>query len=352
MTSITAITETLKAHDEPFSVLALQNGYQLLVTQRGGRVLGVFGDDVVGGLFWLNDAVEDIDSYHAFIQSGNWNLGGERIWIAPEIQYNCTDRTRFTHTLSIPPAIDPGTYKLSESSQGIMLEQTLTLEAHNLQHGQKSLTIKRMLSPTENPLRSLSNYEQLMQAVDYAGYVQKVTLSENNTTPILSEAWNLIQLNAGGTLIVPVNGSLYSSHYVGSKPDEAYHVKNGAVRIPITGNLQYKVGYKAVSMTGRLGYLHHLSDGQSYLLIRSFYNDPSATYTEEPPHETGNNGHSVHIYNDDGKLGGFGEMECNGRAIGGETGRSSSTDEFTLWAFVGKPGQLRPIAEQLLGVML
>ena len=57
-----------------------------------------------------------------------------------------------------------------------------------------------------------------------------------------------------------------------------------------------------------------------------------------------------HVYNDDGGLGRFGELECNGQTIGGSTGRSSSTDQMLLWIYVGDMTAIKEIALHLLGV--
>jgi hypothetical protein len=84
--------------------------------------------------------------------------------------------------------------------------------------------------------------------------------------------------------------------------------------------------------------------------VRSFFNNPSAPYAEEPSHSPGRRGHSIHIYNDDGNLGGFGELECNAQTIGGATGRSSSTDQVVLWLYVGSSNKVKEIALHLLGI--
>lgn len=142
-------------------------------------------------------------------------------------------------------------------------------------------------------------------------------------------------------------------------PGEAREIHFGNVphlRLNITGQRQYKIGYQSASVTGRMAYHNRLPDGREYLLIRSFFNNPSSIYAEEPPDKPGATGHSVHFYNDGGQFGaggvGFGEMECSGQTIGGRSGRSTSTDTFLLWAYVGAPEAIRRIAHLLLGVKL
>ena len=59
-------------------------------------------------------------------------------------------------------------------------------------------------------------------------------------------------------------------------------------------------------------------------------------------------GLSVHVYNDGGVFGGFGEPDCNGRTIGGKMGASGS-DEFAFWFFKGAEAKVRRLSEALLG---
>ena len=71
-------------------------------------------------------------------------------------------------------------------------------------------------------------------------------------------------------------------------------------------------------------------------------------YVEEPDRSPGQQGDSIHIYNDNGGLGGFGELECHGQAIGGLTGRSTSVDQMVLWLYVGAADKVTEIAAHLL----
>lgn len=72
-------------------------------------------------------------------------------------------------------------------------------------------------------------------------------------------------------------------------------------------------------------------------------------YSEEPPLREGDNGYSVHIYNDDGNSGGFAEMECNMQTIGRPTGLNHSIECVTKWIYTGETKKLKAIAGVLLG---
>ena len=125
----------------------------------------------------------------------------------------------------------------------------------------------------------------------------------------------------------------------------------------MTGDRRYKVGIKAAQTFGRLGYFHRSAGSgdaalTAYLIVRNYFNNPSSPYTEEPPQTPGGAGDSIHVYNDGGLFGGFGELECQGQAIGGYTGRSASTDQQLLWVYWGPADKVARIGMQLLGAEL
>lgn len=347
------VVEALEKNDQPFAVLPLQNKAQLVVSQRGGRILGPFLSAQGQSLFWLNKAFTRPDSFSAFLYSGDWNLGGERIWIAPEIQYLVKDRADFWGSIRVPAQMDPGQYTLDSTQPGqIRLRQTVTLAAFNLASGQKELTIEKVIRPVEDPLRHLRSYATLAGGLLFAGYEQTVSLAESRSDEIMSEVWNLVQLNPGGQLLIPAASHIEYNDYF--EPVDSAHqtIYPHYVCLNITGQRRYKVGYKAAQVFGRLAYLNHLADGRACLIVRNFFNNPSAPYAEEPAALPGQCGHSIHVYNDDGALGGFGELECNGQTIGGATGKSATTDQFVLWLYVGNSQKIKQLIPHLLGIEL
>jgi hypothetical protein len=351
------ITARLTENNIPFAVIELQNSASIVISQYGGRIFGPFlpPDIIPSGesLSWTNGAFGQPDSFQAFLTSGDWNLGGDRIWIAPEIQYNVHDRTDYWNTYNLPAQVDPGRYALDQMRPGQWrLVQDLTLEAYNLGTGTKELHLERSIHKILDPLRYLSNYQNLMDGVLFAGYEQVLSISESKLDDLMTEVWDVLQLNPGGLLLIPATRRVaYTDHY--APIDESLQtLYPDHVRLRITGDRQYKVGYKAANVFGRMGYYNQVEGGPAYLIVRNFFNNPSMTYAEEPADVPGARGHSIHVYNDDGNFGGFGEMECNGQTIGGETNRSSSIDQLVIWLYVGAQDRLKEIGLQLLGIEL
>jgi len=348
------IVTRLEENGLRYEVLTLQNDVSIVISQRGGRIFGPFlsqdGAQSSESILWINGVFDDPDTFGQFLDSGDWNLGGERIWIAPEIQYHVRDRDDFWGSVHWPEQVDPGRYVMEQPKPGQWrLSQDMTLEAHNLASGQKNLHLERLIRRVEDPLRNLGNYRDLIDGVLFAGYEQVVSLSESKLDDIVSEAWSLAQVNPGGVLVIPASPRVEFVDYYSPVGDlQAIHADH--VRLQITGSNQYKVGYKAAHVFGRLGYFNHFDDGRAYLIVRNFFNNPSVPYAEEPAHLPGCRGYSIHIYNDSGDFGGFGELECNAQTIGGETGRSSSTDQLLLWLYVGPDDEVKKVALHLLGV--
>jgi hypothetical protein len=341
--------QALEAVGQPYEVLALGGESAALITQRGGRVLGIFPTPDTPNLLWTNHVFHDKAELANFIASGAWNIGGERLWIAPEIQYNVRDRADFWGTMNVPPAMDPSEYTLSVQGSTVRLRASMTLPAYNLASGEQQIVVERVYRSVPNPLPEAGSN------LIYGGYQQQVTLQ--TTQPhIAAEAWILAQLPAGGELVIPSMPQVDAADYFGSVPDSARIVHSGDVphlRIALTGRQQFKVGYRAWCMTGRMGYWRALSDGRASLLVRAFFSNPANPYVEEPPNQPGVRGFSVHVYNDGGEFGGdqsFGEMECNGTTL--VDGQSAAVDTFLMWAYVGSPDAVREVARLLLGVAL
>jgi len=356
------LTGSLSALGLRHEVMALEGELRLVIVERGGRLMGPFLPDG-RSVSWVNPLFGDATSLGRFLESGDWNMGGDRIWIAPEVQYLATDRARFNETCSIPAQMDPGSWRLaagSTSGPGARPDQWVlahraTIEAYSLARGTKTIDMRRVIERVANPLRCLRAVDSLMAGVTFAGWRQTISISETVADDIVSETWDVLQLPPGGAMLAPCSPRVEVSEIGGYRdpvPERARTVRGGHVRVDITGDRQFKVGLRAAHVWGRLGYWAPLGEGRGCLLVRSFGNDPSGHYSEESFDQPGNHGNSVHLYHDDGELGGFGELECNAPAIGGPTGRSSSVDVFTSWLYLGPAGSLREIAAHLLGIEL
>jgi hypothetical protein len=175
-------------------------------------------------------------------------------------------------------------------------------------------------------------------------------LTEKKHNSLISQTWDLAQINPGGLLMIPALPDVEVTSYY-DPVDETYQVVGEhQVCLRITGDHMFKMGYKAPHIFGRAGYFNHLADNCAYLIVRHYYNHPSTLYLDEPFDKPGCKGDSLQVYQDDGALGGFAEIECIGQPVGGKSHRSTVTDDISLSFYIGPTEKVARITEHLVGV--
>lgn len=345
------IEAALDAHGLKYGVLELQAGASALLLERGGRLLGPFLRPDAASLFWVNPVLVDAERFAAFLAANEWNTGGERVWFSPETQWLVPDRSDFWGSVHFPSHFDPGHFTLDQTAGGLWhLRQHAILTAYNLGHGDKDLSMERVYRPVDDPLRYAGAPDDLREGVQYVGYEQAVTLSEVQRDAITAQSWTLVQLYAGGQVIVPCSPLVTITDYNEPVDDAVRTVHDHWATFRITGDRRYKVGLRAAHTFGRLGYYRSDGGGRATLIVRNYFNNPSSIYSEEPAHLPGARGDSIHIYNDGGMFGGNGELEVQGQTIGGESGVSSMRDPMLLWIYEGPVERIARITRHLLGV--
>ncbi|MBT3271861.1 MAG: hypothetical protein HN368_01805, partial [Spirochaetales bacterium] len=328
MASLPDVCRRLDEHQFQYHVIELGGAHRIIVTRYGGRIFGPFSSD--GESYcWINPVLSDKREFDRFLSNREWNLGGDRIWLAPELQFNVPDHTDFWGSYKVPEALDPGHYVLHRDQYGnSVLSQTADLDVFGGAGTRKSLSIERTIRPAANPLNE-------MDAI-FFGYHHDICLKEQKKDGVVCEAWDLLQILPEGTIYIPTTQKIEPIEYYEPFRKGYQKILPNHIELKIDAKCRYKAGYKAVHTTGRSGYLSRLG-GISYLLVRCFYSDPSAPYTKAPVDRPEHSGSALHIYNDDGSIGSFAEHECSGRPIGGDTGRSESSDTISTYYFIGRP---------------
>jgi hypothetical protein len=332
----------------PYEILAVGADASIIVSAYGGRVYGpFFGDDVSEN--WIPGAFADPSQFAELIGSEFWNVGGERIWIGPEIAFMIPQRDDYWGSYAMPPSIDPGVHTISRDGDSVVLRSTATLESFIEPMGPTVVEVEIRVRAAKHPLRHLRGESAHPATPDFAGYSSEVTIRQKTALPILAESWNLTQIPAGGVALVSTVPGAQVTDYYEPVGDLLEHVAGG-VAVSITGADRFKLGFSAPHVFGRVGYLTARGDGNATLLLRNSVSDPAAEYSEEPDFAVGHRGDPIHIYNDDGGLGGFAELEARGRPIGSDDVPATSTDAVTSWWFRGSEPVVAGIARSVTGI--
>ncbi len=330
-----------------YAVITVGAEMKLLVLERGGRVFGPFSGESEG-VFWANNIWNDDESFRTFLRKHEWNTGGDRMWIGPEIQFHIQDRQDVANSEQIPFSTDPGSYRLRMDCDKAVLRQKIRLKAYNIAQGTIALGIEKTIQSAANPLRKRTDAEKLLNGVEYCGYTQEVVLKIRHGGKVSAEAWNITQVDPPGDILIPVTDMAEYVDFYDPISDQYMQNDTDVTRLKATGDCRYKVGLKAAQVKGDILYFSE-QDGNPYLYVKRFFSNPSAEHGEESATLPGENGLSTYVYNDDGRIGGFSELECNLQPIGGRNRRRKSSDIICNWFFFGEFERLKEIAATLTG---
>jgi hypothetical protein len=326
--------------------VAGSDGGSILAVNAGTRVLrltGKSGHD----FFWMHDAVTRGDVSQPLGSKGWPNLGGDRTWVGPEADLFISDLADPWNTYEVPVPFDPGNYEISSGGSTIRMSGTFDVTNHRLA-SQARLKLDKVIRAAQNPFRHSDDAEGLLSA-EYIGYEQSTTLT------MLSEAggmrfglWHLAQLRPSGEMLVALTHMPRFHTYFGDKDSAQMRVEDGVFKFAVDGTDLRKIGIKADCVTGRIGYLQHLPDGSSTLIVRNIDVNPSAQYVDTPWDKLDDTGYAVQCFSADVANGSFAELEYHTPGVGDGTGVTSYTDRSQLWAFKADRQTIEPIAARLL----
>lgn len=325
----------LKRLNQSYFRLGLSNGICVLVTSLGGRVLGPFVDGV-DHLGWVPNAFNSIDGFQSHVSSRVWNLGGERLWISPELTHFVQDRERFWDTFVVPDAVDPGHYQLQAERESVELTQDIVLNP-----SKANVEIERTISVSEEQVLPMQT-----QGIRSAGYRQIVAIASNGSNvPVVP--WIIRQTSPGGCAIVPVDFGSSPITMFGNPEYPAGTSNAGAIQMTMTCKSMYKIGVPASCAHGLVGYFSHSAE-QSRLLVSKFSHDRNGIYHDEPPACRGVSGMSTFLFQDDGSFGNYGELEMVGTDLGvGCDGVRRGFLSVDTWIYAGKRREIEKVAKDL-----
>lgn len=353
--TLSQIIKRLTENNLRYSLFELDGGRRLLVMEKSGRLFGPFtADDNSESMLWCSDVFSNAELFRSFLSEKQWNFGGDRLWVAPEFPFFIKDRQDFFDSYTVQPGIDPASYAMTTDAYGnLRLETDMEAEMFECEYDKKTLHFSKTLRKNANPLRHLSRCSELMDGVCYFGYEQEMTMVDTSPEkPMELEIWSLTQVNHGGSIFIPCNGECEYVDYYTPITSERLRIHDGYAELSIDGTLDHKVSFKSTNTIGRAAYINRFDEENYYMLVRNYYNDPSADYIGEPWDKPGETGCSLHVYIDGGGMGGFAEFENSGKTFGGKTGRAQSTDTVNCWYYVGAREKLEAIASVLLGIKL
>jgi hypothetical protein len=340
------LIDALEGHTRNL-VFGTSDGPQLIITpELSARVLGAsFDGDTGENLMWVNDSILD-GSYWAE-KPYYWNAGGYRTWIAPEDLFFLDENNEWF----VPASLDPAPYRITEQSDySVTLEADVNLKT-NIDKYYKTIIRRRISLLTETPY----DVGTLPEDVKYMGIDLMHSLTNNSEEFIGVDLpyiclWNLLQINPSGTTLVPL--------VEGYDPKTAYReyfdplgdrlvVSNDIISVKIDGEYRSKIGIRPEACKSGIAFLRDNHDNTGILFVMLLSIDPNGIYVDKPWGTESDYGDAIELYNDDGNMGGFAEIECHGPAKQLKRGEIQS-HQATLHIFSGQIEELKQIGSTLL----
>jgi len=146
-----------------------------------------------------------------------------------------------------------------------------------------------------------------------------------------------------GKLLVPTYSKAAPKIIFGAIPEDDLIVNDRLLCYRMRQTGAQKISLRAVAVTGRMAYLFHRG-GQSMLIIRSFFVNPSGEYADVPWDDTGDFGYAAQACCLNATIGAFNELEYHSPAISAGTCHDTSQ----VWAFRGDRESIVSIIDCLI----
>jgi hypothetical protein len=336
----------------PYKLHSNADGGAVVAMERGGRIIGLYPASDQPNMLWTNPILADRSAARdLFCRTNHWNVGGERIWLSPELEYHVVENGPAV-SYTVQQTIDPGTYRfLEREGQGTSVWQQEGI-ARLFQSGSDvRFTLSKSMGLAEDPLRC-ENVESGTADYNYIGYESEIELASrgNELAPPLS-SWSIIQVPAGGYAYAPTQGEEWPTDLFAPTGSGHLTVSAGMVRFKIDARESHKLSLKSGQTLGRFGYCRKDESGLCSLIVRKIETGPQSDYLDTPWNDPTDGGHCVQLYNDDGEIGRFGELEHHAAAVKWDEEQRCfiGRDRSHLWCYSGSREAIARIGYKLLG---
>ena len=309
---------TVMEKHTPIVILGDPQGGMLAITpEYGGKVIAMSVDGVNGkNLIWPNPKIGTKEFWSG--DKLDWNLGGARTWIAPEADFYLDKEQNWI----VPEAMDPGNYKLDRLEDNLVVcSNEFTI--NNVKDQDYNLKIVRTIE-----LLNVKPYfiDEDMQYVGMKFTHELINLSDKTIGKDVEYVglWSLIQLDTAGTMIIPIKKDPahdnitvrdYGPTNFNTVPPERISIGDDWISVKIDGKFRCKLGFAPWAARNGIAYLSYKKNSdQGILYLKQFEVDPEGIYLDHPWEKPYDYGDAIQMYNDDGRFGGFCEIECHGPA--------------------------------------
>lgn len=205
---------------------------QLIFTEQGARLLGVFPKTGGDNVLWVNADLETyFHEHHALV-------GGNRLSILPEKSF-FYENPRDFEGYHVPSEIDPGEYSCIENSDTLIYENNFSLLAYDKNRLYDNSIERREFKLISDPYSTGLSFAGVTVSDSITILDREIKIAASSLTKVVTNGANI-----PGTILIPVNqGCDLLSYYEPLSPEDS-DIFEQYCRFKIDGEKTCKIAVK------------------------------------------------------------------------------------------------------------
>ncbi len=331
-----------------FVELKLNEESSVIVSEYGGRPLGLFPRDESYSLLWINPEIKNV------IKTRQRDIGGDRYWISPEREF-FYEKPQTWEVWFCPHGLDPAYYEiLAESSKSCTISSPVTIESKIKKHIYNG-EITRQISLIKEPIST---------GLSYCGveFVDDCVFFQPN---LKINGWSLACIISGGptnpgTVLIPTLPNPKPLSYFRTIPQDRLRVGSNYVAFKIDVNDIYKLAIRPddidFTRKAKIGYVIKIPDSEEYGFLAKLSNDVPKSQEDcfdvsrdHPDEEIG----IIQSYNSESvnkTLLNFGEIELQLNKFETIDNTSHCKAKHQMLGYIGSKEEIMGLVEKYLGI--
>jgi len=320
----------------------------VIISEHGGRLLGIFPKDDCYNLFWVNPNIKEA------IKSRSHEIGGDRYWVSPERDFFYKKPETF-EAWTCPPALDPANYEILASSESSCTVSTglLLLNQRTKQGYQGEIT--RQFKLVDEPYPTGVSYCGIETLDDCIFYRPNLKINGWSLATVISGG-----LSSPGTVLIPTKANPKPLSFFRMIPENRVKTGPNYVAFKIDVDDIYKLAVRPEDLDferpAKIGYVLKIPDFEEYSFIVKLSNDIPKTQDEcfdvsrdHPDTEIG----VIQSYNSespDNPILNFGEIELQLNQFNTIDNASHGKSNHQIFGYIGTKNEILNVVEKYLGI--
>jgi len=328
--------------------LKLNNESSAIISQFGGRPLGIFPRNTCYSLLWINQEIRKT------IEARNRSIGGDRYWISPEQDFYYKNPERWEGWFC-PEELDPANYEILASSDKFCTVSSPISVVNQKTKETYRGEVTRQLSLIEEPIKTGLAYCGIEFLDDCVFFRPELKIN----------GWSLANIISGGaknpgTVLVPTNPNPKPLSYFRIIPEDRLTIEENYVAYKIDVDDIYKLAIRPEDINfnrpARIGYVLKIPDFDEYGFLLKLSDDIPKTQEEcfdisrdHPDSEIG----VIQSYNSDSPdkpILRYGEIELQLNLFKTIDNTSHGKAKHQLIGYIGTKDEILGVVEKYLGI--